>query len=365
MKKIILVFSILLISSACMAASVTTAVKGVVAARASAAACSQEIVNQSTSIVSGTVVTADYIGYSYTAGGTGTYTVSQLAVMLTKSGSPTGTGTVYLCPDDTGKPVANASCTSFGTFDVSTLLADGVAQSTVWQKFYNASGFSQTAGSLYWIKIYYDQDGTNRIIISYNNAGATGFYYSLNDSSWASVDTSSVVPHSIAKCAYATGETPVQGHWSDSSTYAIGHATRYKVAGSFTASENYCIKKVQIPLKKIDGGSLDGTVSVKLYASDGSTPPRPTGAALNTATETKTAANVTTSTVLYDFNFSTCTNLTSGTQYFVVIETDTLNDASNLFSTYHSGDGVNEFAGYTSSWSSLDSTAFMYFITYK
>ena len=330
----------------------------ILGAGASAAApeCSQEIVNISTQANYSTALSRDYFAFSYVAGGTGTYSVTSLSVPARKSNSPTGDVTAYLCADDSGKPAASASCTTMGTYDASTLKAVNDLEGVTWMNFYNASGFSQTAGSTYWVKLFYDQDGTNQIIVSMYGTGTTGAYYSTNDSTWDAIDASALGAHVIAKCAYAAGETPVQGGYYDNTGYGIGNATRYKAGFSFTAPENYCIKKALIPFKKLDGGSLDGTVSVKLYASDGGSPAYPTGAALNTATETLTAGNTTTSLALYTFNFSTCTNLTSGTQYFIIYETDTLNDASNYFFVYNISDGGNAFVSYTTSWNTLDAS---------
>lgn len=161
----------------------------------------------------------------------------------------------------------------------------------------------------------------------------------------------------------ATCTTEVSADSDTSGTdgvWVVGHSTRYRLAGSWTTSEAYCLCKITVGVKKT--GSPSGTLSLKIYDTDGSNYP---GTALGTGTETLTKDDLTTSFADKTFTFSSCVNLSTTTQYWVSLESDTLNDVSNYFHLQYNASGTGVLVGYTTSWSNLDGTARVYMRPYK
>jgi hypothetical protein len=287
-------------------------------------------------------------------------TLRSISIPFYQVGSADGDSTYYICDDDDGKPTAIGSCTAFGSFDSALPPAINSVYEDVYQNIYNATGKAVTATNTYWLVDggLYSGDDSASLTIPYNSAGTGAIFYSGNGSAWTQADASAQFVRRLGACAYGTGETPVQGLHRMGSGYVIGSSTngRYKLSGSFTASENYCLKKVAVPIGKV--GTPPGTVSVKLQASDKSD--------IATATETLTESGVTDALVWYEFNFSSCQNLTLDTVYRISVETSAIAESSgNYFIVGQYSSGGNSLDGYTSSWTQLDSSAGISKILYK
>lgn len=151
-----------------------------------------------------------------------------------------------------------------------------------------------------------------------------------------------------------TGDSDTSG---SASTYALGHATRIRLGGTWTASESYTSCEIDVRVKKV--GSPTGAITVKVYTTSEGTPKT----AIATASNTISAASV--STNFQTFTMSIAGEFTNGTVYFLSLETTT-NDAENYYLPAFNETGTGLEKGYyVSSWVTEDSSSRIYMVVRK
>lgn len=119
------------------------------------------------------------------------------------------------------------------------------------------------------------------------------------------------------------------------------------VARVFQASASYDAYGVSVPVTR---ANTPGTITVELYAVDGSD--KPTGAALATGTFDGDLQGTSTSITWADVTFASPYSLVSGTKYAIVM-TDTSPDGTNAIAWWREFDPVGE----EKSWTTTDSGA--------
>jgi len=156
--------------------------------------------------------------------------------------------------------------------------------------------------------------------------------------------------------------TTVDSDTTGSNEVAFCNTTRSGVAVGFTTSEGYSVCKVLMKMRKGVSGSPDQTISLKIYASS--------SGALDSETIVATADNTFSQDDLSvnhedkEFLFNPPVALTSGTLYFIALETAST-QASGIYLMRYNAAGSNKEYLYQSGWVLGDASSEMYYITYK
>jgi hypothetical protein len=140
---------------------------------------------------------------------------------------------------------------------------------------------------------------------------------------------------------------------SNRNTAIVLHSALYTKAGEETQPGTGILTRSHFWMLKV--GSPTGNIVSTLYASDGGSPPKPTGAALATSV-TVSAASLGASYTWIEFAFADAYEMADGTDYFIAIEY-LGGDGSNYIamgtdnsSPTHSGSAARYFA----SWETLE-----------
>jgi hypothetical protein len=146
---------------------------------------------------------------------------------------------------------------------------------------------------------------------------------------------------------------------------AIGFAdtTTYS-SNSFTSGSGYILKKLAVKIKKVGDGH---GVTLTIYLCEDSSG-KPTAIGSCTAIGTKAVADLTASSVEYEFEYPTGYSISNATLYHIAFSTGTYGDASNyLWFSRNGATGTEDYCITEggSIWSTNDATSDIVFKTYS
>jgi hypothetical protein len=158
--------------------------------------------------------------------------------------------------------------------------------------------------------------------------------------------------------------------WDSTNDY-FGYNTTVGRFQCWTTGSEYDIRRVQVQLKRT-GTSDTCYLCASIYAEGTNVP---TGSALKTTSSGLATTSLTSSMAAYNFDFAAGSNLSTGTAYCVYIfaadstcstPSSTCGASGNypVLGENRSG-GSDDMGTYTTSWGSVDTTAYSEIITYS